>query len=354
MHKGACAAAPGAPRRTSRLSCGHPAGRPEALAAAGTLPRARVRAPRSPPTPPLPDRRLPPCAGTIKATCLIETLPAAFEMDEFIYELRDHMAGGCGTAGLIAPAVPDQRRRARPLHKLARAPARDAAACIPSSSSLVSGWLHPPSPSHNPGLNCGRWDYMFSFIKTMRNDPSRVMPDRSFLTMEMPFMRAYTQVGRGGGVCRAALRHAVVALLLMMMWQLPPLHRRCCAFFVAVSCPHLPPPAHGQAAPPLLLPSPAAPLVPTACCEDVPQARVLCHGRHERHDSYQGGRGQEPGGGGGRAGWAAGGCRAGERWGRSLARPHLLALVSLPKFGSLLLSSLARPYNTRPFPRRRR
>ena len=39
------------------------------------------------------------CAGTIKATCLIETLPAAFEMDEFIYELRDHMAGGC-------PAVP--------------------------------------------------------------------------------------------------------------------------------------------------------------------------------------------------------------------------------------------------------
>ncbi|KAL4427431.1 hypothetical protein ABPG77_000720 [Micractinium sp. CCAP 211/92] len=74
--------------------------------------------------------------GTIKATCLIETLPAAFEMDEFIYELRDHMAG----------------------------------------------------------LNCGRWDYMFSFIKTMRSDPTRVMPDRGFLTMEMPFMRAYTQL----------------------------------------------------------------------------------------------------------------------------------------------------------------
>ena len=51
--------------------------------------------------------------GTIKATCLIETLPAAFEMDEFLYELRDHSAG----------------------------------------------------------LNCGRWDYMFSFIKTMRSDP---------------------------------------------------------------------------------------------------------------------------------------------------------------------------------------
>ncbi len=36
--------------------------------------------------------------GTIKATCLIETLPAAFEMDEFIYELRDHMAGGLCTS----------------------------------------------------------------------------------------------------------------------------------------------------------------------------------------------------------------------------------------------------------------
>eukprot|EP00887_Chlorella_sp_A99_P003215 scaffold9.g3215.t1 len=43
------------------------------------------------------------------------------------------------------------------------------------------------------GLNCGRWDYMFSFIKTMRSDPTRVMPDRGYLTMEMPFLRAYTQ-----------------------------------------------------------------------------------------------------------------------------------------------------------------
>ena len=39
---------------------------------------------------------------------------------------------------------------------------------------------------------------MFSFIKTMRSDPSRVMPDRSFITMDMPFLRAYTQVGGGG------------------------------------------------------------------------------------------------------------------------------------------------------------
>ena len=74
--------------------------------------------------------------GTIKATCLIETLPAAFEMDEFLYELREHSAG----------------------------------------------------------LNCGRWDYMFSALKTLRADPSRIFPDRSYLTMEMPFMRAYTQL----------------------------------------------------------------------------------------------------------------------------------------------------------------
>ena len=59
-------------------------------------------------------------AGSIKATVLIETLPAAFEMDEILYELRQHSAG----------------------------------------------------------LNCGRWDYIFSFIKTNRNDPAYVMPDR--------------------------------------------------------------------------------------------------------------------------------------------------------------------------------
>ncbi len=58
--------------------------------------------------------------GTIKATVLIETLPAAFEMDEILYELRRHSAG----------------------------------------------------------LNCGRWDYIFSFIKTTRADPASVMPDR--------------------------------------------------------------------------------------------------------------------------------------------------------------------------------
>ncbi|KAL6783883.1 MAS1A [Auxenochlorella protothecoides x Auxenochlorella symbiontica] len=74
--------------------------------------------------------------GTIKATCLIETLPAAFEMDEILYELRDHSAG----------------------------------------------------------LNCGRWDYMFSFIKTLRNDATRIFPDRGVVGMDQPFLRAYSQL----------------------------------------------------------------------------------------------------------------------------------------------------------------
>ncbi len=70
--------------------------------------------------------------GTIKATGLIETLPAAFEMDEILYELRTHSAG----------------------------------------------------------LNCGRWDYIFSFIK---KQPDQVLPDRSQLTMDKGFLRAYAQ-----------------------------------------------------------------------------------------------------------------------------------------------------------------
>jgi len=74
--------------------------------------------------------------GTIKVTVLIETLPAAFEMDEILFELRDHIVG----------------------------------------------------------LNCGRWDYIFSSIKTLRKDPSFVLPDRGQVTMEAPFLRAYTQL----------------------------------------------------------------------------------------------------------------------------------------------------------------
>ena len=74
--------------------------------------------------------------GEIKATVLIETLHAAFEMDEILWELRDHAAG----------------------------------------------------------LNCGRWDYIFSFIKVHRNDASRVLPDRSQITMDQGFLRAYAQL----------------------------------------------------------------------------------------------------------------------------------------------------------------
>jgi malate synthase len=75
-------------------------------------------------------------AGTIKGTVLIETLPAAFEMDEILYELRQHSAG----------------------------------------------------------LNCGRWDYIFSFIKKLRRDPACVLPDRGQITMEQHFLRSYTQL----------------------------------------------------------------------------------------------------------------------------------------------------------------
>jgi malate synthase len=72
--------------------------------------------------------------GTIKATVLVETILAAFEMDEILYELREHSAG----------------------------------------------------------LNCGRWDYIFSYIKKLRNQPDVILPDRALVTMTVPFMRAYT------------------------------------------------------------------------------------------------------------------------------------------------------------------
>ncbi len=74
--------------------------------------------------------------GTIKATCLIETLPAAFEMDEILYELRDHSAG----------------------------------------------------------LNCGRWDYIFSFIKKRCLDANAVLPDRAQVTMDKAFLKAYVEL----------------------------------------------------------------------------------------------------------------------------------------------------------------
>jgi malate synthase len=75
-------------------------------------------------------------AVSIKATVLIETVLAAFEMDEILYELRDHVVG----------------------------------------------------------LNAGRWDYLFSLIKKFRARPEFVLPDRAQLTMTTPFMRAYTEL----------------------------------------------------------------------------------------------------------------------------------------------------------------
>ncbi len=77
---------------------------------------------------------LPP--GSIKVTALIETLPAAFEMEEILYNLRDHIVG----------------------------------------------------------LNCGRWDYIFSYIKTLRNHPRFVLPDRSQVTMDKAFLASYVDL----------------------------------------------------------------------------------------------------------------------------------------------------------------
>jgi malate synthase len=74
--------------------------------------------------------------GTVKTTVLIETLPAAFEMEEILYELRDHSCA----------------------------------------------------------LNAGRWDYIFSTIKTFRERPEFVLPDRNDVKMTVPFMKAYTEL----------------------------------------------------------------------------------------------------------------------------------------------------------------
>src|SRR3954454_8288433 len=74
--------------------------------------------------------------GTIRATVLIETIPAAFEMEEILHALRPHISG----------------------------------------------------------LNAGRWDYLFSIIKYFRDNPAMILPDRGSVTMTAPFMRAYTEL----------------------------------------------------------------------------------------------------------------------------------------------------------------
>ena len=72
--------------------------------------------------------------GTVRVTCLIETLPAVFQMEEILYHLKDHIIG----------------------------------------------------------LNCGRWDYIFSFIKTLQSYPEKLLPDRSIITMNQPFLTSYS------------------------------------------------------------------------------------------------------------------------------------------------------------------
>jgi malate synthase len=87
--------------------------------------------------------------GTIKATVLIETILAAFEMNEILYELREHSAG----------------------------------------------------------LNCGRWDYIFSYIKKFRNQPQCILPDRAQVTMTTHFMRSYSLLAIQ--TCHRRKAHAV-------------------------------------------------------------------------------------------------------------------------------------------------
>jgi malate synthase len=87
--------------------------------------------------------------ATIRATVLIETVLAAFETEEILWELRDH-AGG---------------------------------------------------------LNCGRWDYIFSYIKKLRRHPERVLPDRARVTMDQPFLRSYAEL-----VIRTCHRRGIHAL----------------------------------------------------------------------------------------------------------------------------------------------
>ena len=102
--------------------------------------------------------------GTIRATVLIETIPAAFEMNEILYELREHSAG----------------------------------------------------------LNCGRWDYIFSFIKKFRSRPEFVLPDRSQVTMDRHFLRSYVELlvqtchrrgihAMGGMAAQIPIKHDPVA-----------------------------------------------------------------------------------------------------------------------------------------------
>lgn len=95
--------------------------------------------------------------GIIRATVLIETLPAAFQMEEILFELRQHSSGlNCGRCvGVQSPCY----------------------AC-----------------SHLRRPSSVRWDYIFSFIKRNRANRSAILPDRKDITMEVPFMDAYVRL----------------------------------------------------------------------------------------------------------------------------------------------------------------
>jgi malate synthase len=105
--------------------------------------------------------------GSIRATVLIETLPAVFQMDEILYELRDHSVG----------------------------------------------------------LNCGRWDYIFSYVKTFQAHPDRLLPDRVLVGMNQHFMRTYSDLligtchrrgvhAMGGMVCNSSSPFICVCLAI--------------------------------------------------------------------------------------------------------------------------------------------
>ena len=87
-------------------------------------------------------------------------------MDEFLYELRDHTA--------VRPSPPHARARA---------------GAVISRCALL-----PLARAPSQGLNCGRWDYIFSTIKRLRNHPQFVLPDRADVTMTVPFMANYVQL----------------------------------------------------------------------------------------------------------------------------------------------------------------
>lgn len=90
--------------------------------------------------------------GTIRGTVLIETLPAGYQMEEILYELREHSSGlNCGR--FVIP---------------------------------FNVWTYPL-------INIHSWDYIFSFIKRRRADRSAVLPDRKDVTMEVAFMDSYVR-----------------------------------------------------------------------------------------------------------------------------------------------------------------